>query len=77
MSIERNGLKIEREGQPPFIIGKRIAIGQMVGAFCAWVFWVAEYFWQFEVPAAMVTQATTLMIGAIQLYVVNKYGVTT
>lgn len=68
---------IERTNGPPIIIGKRVLLGQVVGAACAWGFWLAEYFWQFQVPAAMVTQATTLLIGIIQMFVVNRYGITT
>lgn len=67
---------IQRNDKPPLIIGKRVVVGQMVGATASWGFWLAEYFWAFEVPAAMVTQATTLLIGVVQLYVVNKWGIT-
>ncbi len=70
-------MKIERTEGPPIIIGKRVAIGQIVGAACAWGFWLAEAIWHVEVPAAMVVQATTLLIGLVQIYVVNKYGVST
>lgn len=70
-------MKISRDNAPPIIIGKRVAIGQIVGAACAWGFWLAETFGGVEVPAAMVTQATTLLIGLVQIYVVNKYGVST
>lgn len=70
-------MKLEREGQTSIIIGKRVAIGQIVGAACAWGFWLTEVVWDVEIPAAMVTQATTLLIGIVQIYVVNKYGVTT
>ena len=70
-------MKIERANKPPIIIGGRVVLGQIIGAACAWGFWIAEYFWQFEVPAAMVTQATTLLLGAAQIWYVNRYGVTT
>ena len=70
-------MKIQRENKPPFIIGKRVVVGQMVGAALSWSFWLAEYFWEFKVPAAMVTQASTLVIGAVQIWTVNKFGVTT
>lgn len=70
-------MKIERKGRPDFIIGKRVAIGQIVGAACAWGFWLGEVIWDFQVPAAMVTQATTLLIGIVQIWIVNRYGVTT
>ena len=46
-------------------------------AACAWGFWVAETFWGAEVPAAMVVQATTLLVGIAQIIAVNVYGVTT
>lgn len=70
-------MKFEREGKPPIIVGKRVVLGQIIGAACAWGFWLGETFWGVQVPAAMVTQATTLLVGVAQLYVVNKYGVTT
>ncbi len=70
-------MKIERAGKADVIIGKRVVLGQAVGAVCAWGFWIAEYFWEVEVPAAMVTQATTLLLGAAQVWIVHKYGVTT
>ena len=70
-------MKLQRTNKPPIIIGKRVAVGQIVGAACAWGFWLAETFWGFEVPAAMGTQATTLFIGITQIIVVNRYGVTT
>lgn len=69
-------MKIERENKPPIIIGKRVMLGQIVGAACAWGFWLAEIFWEIKVPAAMVTQATVLLLGLAQIWVVNKYGVT-
>lgn len=70
-------MKIERDDAPPIIIGKRVVAGQIVGAACAWGFWLTEVFWGVEVPAAMVTQATTLMLGLVQIWIVNKWGVTT
>lgn len=70
-------MKIERQSGPPIIVGKRIVLGQFVGAVCAWAFWIGETAWQWDIPAAMVTQATTILLGLAQLYVVNKYGVTT
>lgn len=70
-------MKINRDNAPPIIIGKRVVLGQVLGAACSWVFWIAEYFWDFQVPAAMVTQATTILIGLAQVWVVNKYGVST
>lgn len=70
-------MKIERNDAPPIIIGKRVVLGQIIGAACSWAFWLAEYFWQFQVPAAMVTQATTLLIGLAQVWAVNRFGVTT
>ena len=70
-------MKITREGKPSILIGKRVVIGQIVGAGLSWGFWLAEYFWEFMVPAAMVTQATVLVVGAAQIYAVNKWGVST
>ena len=70
-------MKIEREGKTSIIIGKRVVLGQIVGAALTWGFWIAETFLSFEVPAAMVTQATVLVIGLAQIWAVNKYGVTT
>ena len=70
-------MKITREGKPSILIGKRVVIGQIVGAGLSWSFWLAEYFWEFVVPAAMVTQATVLVVGAAQIYAVNKWGVST
>lgn len=70
-------MKIQREGKPSIIIGKRVVLGQVVGAALSWSFWIVEYFWSIEIPAAMVTQASTLVIGVAQIYAVNKWGVTT
>ena len=70
-------MKIKREGKPSIIIGKRVILAQIVGAICAWGFWIAEYFFDVKVPAAMVTQATVLLLGAAQIWIANKYGVTT
>ncbi len=71
-------MKIERQDAPPFIVGKRIPIGLAVGSIVSWFFWLGDtYWWDVAVPTAMVTQATTLGIFAVQLWVVNKFGVTT
>ena len=70
-------MKIQREGKPSIIIGKRVVLGQIVGAALTWSFWIAETFFDLVVPAAMVTQATVLVIGIAQIVAVNVWGVTT
>ena len=70
-------MKLKREGGPDIIIGRRVLLGQIIGAACAWGFWLAEQFWGVEVPAAMVTQATTLLVGVAQIIIANTMGVTT
>jgi hypothetical protein len=70
-------MKIQREGKPAIIIGKRVVLGQIVGAALTWGFWITEEFFNLQVPAAMVTQATVLVIGIAQIWAVNKFGVTT
>ena len=70
-------MKLKREGGPDIIIGRRVLLGQIIGAACAWGFWLAEQFWSVEVPAAMVTQATTLLVGVAQIIIANTMGVTT
>lgn len=70
-------MKIQRKAGADIIIGKRVVLGQIIGAACAWGFWLADTLWSVDIPAAMVTQATTLLLGIAQVWVVNKYGVTT
>ena len=67
-------MKLKRQNGPDIIIGKRVVLGQIVGAMCAWGFWIAEAFYEVAVPAAMVTQMTTLLVGLAQLIIVNWTG---
>ena len=69
-------MKIAREGKQSIIIGKRIFVGQIVGASLAWLFWILEVAYKIEVPAAMVTQAVVLVVGIVQILVVHFWGVT-
>lgn len=69
-------MKIQIEGQQPIIIGKRVALGQIIGAVLAWGFWLFEHFTELDIPAAMVIQAGTLFTGAVQIWIVHKFGVT-
>lgn len=70
-------MKIERGDKPSILIGRRVFLGQIIGAACAWVFWIGENFFGWEVPAAMVTEASVLLVGISQVIAVNVWGVTT
>ena len=71
-------MKITRESKPSIIIGKRVVLGQMILS----VFNVGAGFWDWinpdtAVPAALVGFAAQAVTGIAQIYVVNKYGVST
>jgi len=70
-------MKINREAGPPIIIGKRIAIGQIIASCVT----IAAFIWDSTHPentlSAGVTMAATQGVtGVVQMIVANKYGIT-
>jgi hypothetical protein len=70
-------MKIEREGQTPIIIGKRIAVGQIIASCVT----IAAFTWDAFNPestlsAGVTMAATQALTGVVQMIVVNKYGTT-
>ena len=63
-------MRIERDGKPPVIIGKRITVGGAIGGIAAAIgnIW-PEY-------ATMVLNLTPPLVFVVQLLLVNLYGVT-
>ena len=71
-------MKIERKDAPPIVIGNRIPLGVALGSAVSWLFWLGDtYWWSVEIPTAMVTQFTTIVIALAQIWWVQVYGITT
>ncbi len=71
-------MKILREGQPPILIGKRVVLGQLILAF--FNVGAGLHDWmnpENTVPAALVGFLAQAVTGIVQIWVVNKWGVTT
>lgn len=64
-------MKIQREGKPPFVIGKRVTIGAVSAAL---VVAVIDYF---PNHAGLIRAFEALLIFALQIWIANRYGVTT
>lgn len=61
-----------------FTIGKRIPIGGIVGGLAGvaiW-YWNATHAPELQIPADVAAGATTALIAAVQLIIVNVFGVT-
>jgi len=70
-------MKIEREAGPPIIVGKRVAIGQMIASCVT----IGAFTWdsfnpETPLPAGVVMGITQVVTGMIQMWVVNRHGVT-
>ena len=70
-------MKIEREGQAPIIIGKRVAIGQMIASCVT----IGAFTWDAfnpdsTLPAGVVMGITQVVTGMVQMIVVSRYGTT-
>ena len=60
------------------VIGKRIPIGGIVGGICSAGFWAYNAANpENPIPAEVAGGLTTAVIGMVQLFVVNAFGVTT
>ena len=64
-------MRIDRNGQPPIVVGKRVTIGAAIMAISEAV--------QFYLPdhAPAIGQLTIPVIFIVQLILANRYGVTT
>ena len=70
-------MKIERENQPPIIVGQRVTFGAIIGGIVA----TGAYIWntmnpEHPLPAPVVVAITTTLTGIVQIIIVNRYGVT-
>jgi hypothetical protein len=70
-------VKIEREGQPAIIIGKRVTIGQLIASCVT----IGAFTWdsfnpESPLPAGVVMGITQVITGIVQVIVVNRYGAT-
>ena len=71
-------MKIQREGKSPIIIGKRVVLGQGVLGVCNLL--AAVWDWQNPdnlVPAAIAGLLAQVITFFAQIWVVNRFGVTT
>lgn len=60
------------------IIGKRITVGAIIGGVVSTLAWFYNVNHPGEeIPAHVVAQIQTVLVGLSQLLVVNKFGVTT
>lgn len=71
-------MQINRQGQPPIVIGKRVVLGQMILS----AFNMIAGIWDWlnpenPIPAALIGVTAQVVTGLAQIWVVNKYGVTT
>jgi hypothetical protein len=69
-------MKIEREDGPAIIVGKRITLGAIIGGVVTTGVYLIEYMQGIAVPAPVAIAVTTVITGLVQLWVVNRYGVT-
>lgn len=63
-------MKIEREGKPPVIVGKRITVGGAIGGIAAAI----GNIWPDQ--AQLMLNLTPAVVFVVQLLLVNLYGVT-
>ena len=71
-------MKIDRQAGPPIIIGKRVTVGGIIaGIVSALAFVWNTYNPEAPLPAPIAIGLTAAITGAVQIYLVNKYGVTT
>ena len=71
-------MKIDREAGPPIIIGQRVTFGGIIAGIVA----TGAYVWdtmnpENPLPAPVVVAVTATITGLLQIYIVNKWGVTT
>jgi hypothetical protein len=71
-------MKIDRESRPPIIVGKRVTFGGIIGGIVA----TGAFVWdtmnpENPLPAPVVLSVTVALTGLVQIWLVNKYGVTT
>jgi len=70
-------MKIDRQAGPPIIIGKRVTFGAIIGGAVA----TAAFVWdsmnpENPLPAPVVLAITAGLTGVVQIWLVQKYGVT-
>ena len=70
-------MKIERAAGPPIIIGKRVALGQIIAGCVT----ISAFVWDAfnpdaPLPTGPVMAATQALTGIVQVIVVNRYGTT-
>jgi hypothetical protein len=70
-------MKVNRESGPPIIIGKRVAIGQIIASCVT----IGAFVWDGLNPESQMSAGITMAItqgvtGIVQMVIVNVYGVT-
>ncbi len=73
-----NSLKIDREAGPPIIIGKRVSVGGIIGGVVAGACWAwnVTHTPEQQIPAPIAIGLTAAITGVVQIWLVNRYGVT-
>ena len=71
-------MKIDREAGPPIIVGKRVTFGGIITGIVT----TCAYIWdtmnpENPLPAPVVLAIAGVFTGLLQIWLVNKYGVTT
>jgi len=71
-------MKIDREAGPPIIVGRRVTFGAIIGGTVATLAFVYDTMNpENPLPAPVVIAITTTLTGLLQIWLVQKWGVTT
>ena len=70
-------MKINREAGPPIVIGKRVALGQIIAGCVT----ITAFVWDAmnpdnPLPTGPIMAGTQALTGIVQVIVVNRYGTT-
>ena len=70
-------MKINREAGPPIIVGQRVTFGAIIGGIVATAAFVYDSMHpETPLPAPVVVAVTVSLTGLVQIWIVNKFGVT-
>jgi hypothetical protein len=69
-------MKIDRPGNVPIIVGKRVTLGALVGGVVSFGVWLWNATQEFQVPAEQAVALTTIFTAVSQVIVANRYGIT-
>jgi len=69
-------MKIDRASGPPIIIGKRVTVGGIIAGVVSAAVWGWNVTHVEQIPAPIAIGLTAAITGAVQIIVVNVWGVT-